>query len=80
MGHRSRSNLTCVPVDLQVARDAAHLRAGRRLAPPDALIVGSGVAAQVRHLVTNDREWTAKLASLSPRISVVQTSRNLPLV
>ena len=71
-------NLVCVPVDLQVAQDAAHLRADKRLAPPDALIVGTGLAAQVRHLVTNDDNWSTKLASMSSRISVVRTSSHLP--
>lgn len=75
---RAFPNLVCVPVDLQVAQDAAHMRADRRLAPPDALIVGTGLAAQVRHLVTNDRDWSPKLATMSTRISVVRTSSYLP--
>lgn len=75
---RTHPNLTCVPVDLQVAQEAAHLRADRKLAPPDALIVGTGLATQVRHLVTNDRDWSRKLAAMSSRIAVVQTSSHLP--
>ncbi len=75
---RTHPNLTCVPVDLQVAQDAAHLRATARFAPPDALIVGTGLAAQVRHLVTNDRAWSAKLAAMSSRVTVVQASAHLP--
>jgi predicted nucleic acid-binding protein len=60
---KSHPNLECVPVDLQVAQDAAHLRADRKLAPPDALIVATGMATQVGHLV---------------RIKVVRTSDHLP--
>jgi len=75
---RTHPNLVCVPVDLQVAQDAAHLRADKRFSPPDALIVGTGLATQVRHLVTNDRNWSAKLATMSARISVVRTSSYLP--
>lgn len=75
---RTHPNLTCVPVDLQVAQEAAHLRADRKLAPPDALIVGTGLATQVRHLVTNDHSWSRKLATMSSRIAVVQTSAHLP--
>lgn len=75
---RTHPNLTCVPVDLQLAREAAHLRAGRRLAPPDALIVGTGLAVQVRHLITNDHGWSGKLATMSSRIAVVQMSSHLP--
>lgn len=75
---RSHPNLTCVPVDLQVAQEAAHLRADRKFAPPDALIVGTGLATQVRHIVTNDHNWSRKLATMSSRISVVQASSHLP--
>jgi predicted nucleic acid-binding protein len=65
-------------VDLQVAQEAAHLRAASRLSPPDALIVGTGLAAQVRHLVTNDHGWAPKLASMAARLAVVETSAHLP--
>lgn len=75
---RSHPGLTCMPVDLQVAQEAAHLRADKKFGPPDALIVGSGLAAQVRHLVTNDHDWSSKLASMSKRIDVIQTSVHLP--
>lgn len=75
---RTHPNLVCVPVDLQIAQDAAHLRADRRFAPPDALIVGTGIATQVRHLVTNDLSWSGKLKTMSERIAVVPTSDHLP--
>jgi predicted nucleic acid-binding protein len=75
---RTHPNLVCQPVDLQVAQDAAHLRADKRFTPPDALIVGTGLAAQVRHFVTNDHDWSTKLAAMSARISVVRTSSHLP--
>jgi predicted nucleic acid-binding protein len=75
---RSHPNMTCVPVDLQVAREAAHLRADENFKPPDALIVGTGLAAGVGHLVTNDRNWKGVLAGMSQRIEVVRTSDHLP--
>lgn len=75
---RTFPNLECVPVDLQVAQDAAHLRADRRLSPPDALIVGTALAVQVRHVVTNDRAWSSKLAPMAERLSVVLASAHLP--
>lgn len=77
---RTYPNLECVPVDLQVAQDAAFLRADKRFSPPDALVVATGLATQVRHLVTNDRDWSAKLASMTARIGVVQTASFLPLL
>ena len=71
---RGQPNLTAVPVDLQVAQEAASLRAARRFSPPDALIVGTGLAAQVAHLVTNDREWARKLGGMESRIRVCTLS------
>jgi len=75
---RNYPNLVTIPVDLQVAQDAASLRADKRFSPPDALIVGTGLAVQVRHLVTNDHNWSTKLASMSARIGVVRLSSYLP--
>lgn len=74
---RGRPNLTAVPVDLQVAQDAASLRAAQRFSPPDALIVGTAFAAQVGHLVTNDRDWARKLAGSESRIRVCTLSDHL---
>ena len=75
---RTHPNLTCFAVDLAVAQEAAYLRAGRTFAPPDALIVGTGLAAGVRRLVTNDHAWSGRLAAMSAKIAVVQTSDHLP--
>ena len=75
---RTHPNLECMPIDLQIAQEAAHLRAEKNLRPPDALIVGTGLAAQVGHLVTNDHSWSGKLSSMSSRIAVVQLSEHLP--
>lgn len=75
---RTHANLECTPVDLQVAQEAAHLRAAERFAPPDALIVGTGLACQVSHIVTNDQNWKGRLAKMTSRIGVVRTSDHLP--
>ncbi len=75
---RNHPNLSAVPVDLQVAQDAAFLRAASRLSPPDALVVGTGLAAQVGHLITNDRKWSTKLAAMTDRVRVVTLSDHLP--
>jgi predicted nucleic acid-binding protein len=74
---RGQPNLTAMPVDLQVAQDAAFLRASARFSPPDALIIGTGFAAQVGHLVTNDGAWARKLAGLEARIRVCTLSDHL---
>lgn len=74
---RGQPNLTAVPVDLEVAQDAASLRAAQRFSPPDALIVGTGFAAQVGHLVTNDGDWARKLRGLESRIRVCTLSDHI---
>lgn len=75
---RNQPNLAAVEVDLQVAQDAAFLRAAHRLSPPDALVVGTGLAAQVGHLVTNDYAWDNRLAPMQARITVCLLARHLP--
>jgi predicted nucleic acid-binding protein len=75
---RSHPNLDCVPIDLQVAQDAAHLRADKGMKPPDALIVATGLANQVRHVVTNDHNWSTKLVKMQAHLNVVQLSSHLP--
>ena len=75
---QAHPNLELVPVDLQVAIEAAHLRADKNFKPPDALVVGTGIATQVGHLVTNDLNWSSRLSSMANRIRVVQTSTFLP--
>jgi predicted nucleic acid-binding protein len=80
-GHRTvlsfvqhHPNLEAIPTDLQMAQEAASLRASHRLRPPDALIIGTGIACQVGHLVTNDSAWARKLAPLEARIEVITLS------
>jgi predicted nucleic acid-binding protein len=51
-------NLTCVPVDMAVAREAARLRSGTPLKPPDALIVATAIAVGVDAIITNDTAWS----------------------
>lgn len=75
---RNQPNLAAVEVDLQIAQDAAFLRAAHRFSPPDALVVGTGLAAQVGHLVTNDYAWDSRLATMEARIRVCVLARHLP--
>ena len=76
---RNHPNLSAFDVDLQVAQDAAFLRAAHRFAPPDALVVGTALAAQVGHLVTNDFAWVDRLAPMRERIQVCILAQHLPL-
>lgn len=50
-------NLTVMAVDIHVAQQAATLRAFLNFKPPDALVVASGMLAQVTFHVTNDQTW-----------------------
>jgi uncharacterized protein len=68
-------NLRCVSVDLHVAQEAASLRATYGLSTPDALIVATGIVAQVGCIITNDERWVRKLQPLARRISVVYLNR-----
>jgi predicted nucleic acid-binding protein len=70
-------NLRPMPVDLAVAQEAASLRAAFRLSTADALIVATGIVAQVHHLVTNDADWSRKLQPISGRIRVCHLGHHL---
>jgi hypothetical protein len=72
-------NLEVVPLDIQMAQEAATLRAVQRFSPPDALVLGTGIACQVARLVTNDSDWPRKLAGHGDRIGVVMLRDHLPL-
>ena len=75
---RHHPNLEAVSLDLQMAQDAAFLRAAHRFKPPDAMVVGTGLACQVGHLVTNDFDWTTRLAPMQSRIRVCTLAEHLP--
>jgi predicted nucleic acid-binding protein len=63
-------NLDMPPIELHVAQEAASLRATHRFQTPDALIIATGLVAQVHHLVTNDVQWRAKLTPIRARLTV----------
>jgi predicted nucleic acid-binding protein len=69
--NREFPHLSTLPVDLDVAHEAAMLRATFGLATPDALIVATGLVAGVSQLVTNDVSWRRRLAPLEGRVRVV---------
>jgi predicted nucleic acid-binding protein len=75
---RDHPHLQAIPLDLQMAQEAASLRATHRLSAPDALVIGTGVATQVGQLVTNDHAWSKKLAPIRDRIRVLTLDRFLP--
>jgi predicted nucleic acid-binding protein len=72
-------SLKTVALDLQMAQEAAALRATFRLRPSDALVIGTAIACPVGCLVTNECEWSAKLSPIRDRIGVLLLSDYLPL-
>ena len=72
-------NLSPFAVDIHVAHEAAMLRAQHHFRAQDALIIGSGLVAQVGYLVTNDKAWRNKLGSSTDRIRVCYLEEHLPL-
>jgi predicted nucleic acid-binding protein len=70
-------NLDALPLDLQMAQDGAWLRAAYNFRPPDALVIATGIAAQVGHLVTNDHDWANRLIRVRDRIEVVTIDQYL---
>ena len=65
-------NLALLPIDLHVAQDGAALRATHHFKTADALVIATGIVAQVAHLITNDTEWRRKLAPMKRRIQVTE--------
>ncbi|HXT34705.1 MAG TPA: PIN domain-containing protein [Chloroflexota bacterium] len=54
-------NLTLLPVDLEVAIQAATLRAVTAVESPDALTVASGLLANCEAIIFNDEAWGKRI-------------------
>ena len=57
-------NLTALAVDMQVAVQAATIRATTGIRLPDALVIASGLLAGCEAIVSNDEQWQRRLAPL----------------
>ena len=68
---RDVPNLSAIPIDLEIAAEAATLRVAFGMSAADALIAATGLAAGVGHLVTNDRAWRSRLDPLRDRAAVL---------
>jgi len=74
-------NLAIAPVDATVARAAAGVRALRGFSPPDALILGTAIAAtgaRPIRVVTGDERWKARSDALPASVQVVYLHDHLP--
>ena len=54
-------NLTIQPLNVEVARESAHMRARTSLPSPDAIILATALQARADAIITNDRRWRHKL-------------------
>lgn len=63
-------HLSLLDISLHVAQEAATLRATHNFKTPDALIIATGIIAQVGHLVTNDAKWRPKLVPIKNRVKI----------
>ena len=67
---RHFAEIQIVEVTYDIAREAAHLRAGTGVRAPDALIIATALVTHADILVTNDRSWPARLAPVVPTLTV----------
>jgi predicted nucleic acid-binding protein len=72
---RRLPNLFIVDVDIEIAHQAANIRALTRLALSDALIVGTAIMAGCQVIVTNDEQWSRRLAPLFPQFTWIFLGR-----
>jgi predicted nucleic acid-binding protein len=68
---RHFGDLRLIDVTYDVARQGARIRAETDLPMPDALIVASASVAEIEVLVTNDHDWSSRLAQVLPDLDVV---------
>ena len=71
---RNFPHLRVLPVDLDVAAEAATLRAIKNLKTPDAIIIASGLLSGCQAIVTNDEQWKRKLEPLFREFRWIQLS------
>ncbi len=55
-------HLTVLPVNVEIARAAAHVRGDIGLPAPDAIILATAQNVQVDAIVTNDKRWRHKIS------------------
>lgn len=72
---RNFPNLTILPIDIDMAREAATVRGQTGLRMPDALHVAAAQRASADIILTNDRAWS-RIAS--PRVLLLDNYAPLP--
>lgn len=67
---RHFAEIRLIAVGYDVAREAARIRATAGLRTPDAIVLSSALVGGVDVLVTNDRAWKARAASIAPALGL----------
>jgi predicted nucleic acid-binding protein len=71
---RGFPNLRVLPADLDVALQAANVRALTRLPLPDAYLVATAMLANCEVVITNDRDWHQRLNRQFPQFRWIYLS------
>lgn len=72
---RGFPGLHLIDVDLQIALQAANIRALTRLALPDALLIATALLSGSEAIITNDERWSRRLAPLYPQFRWIYLGR-----
>jgi predicted nucleic acid-binding protein len=64
---RTFPNLYVLDVDLEVALEAANIRALTRLPMADALLIATALLAGCEAIITNDERWSRRVGPLYPQ-------------
>ena len=64
---RGFPNLELLPVDLDVALQAANVRVLTRLSMPDAILTASALLSNCEAVISNDRDWHRRLSAHFPQ-------------
>ena len=67
---RHFAEIRLVEVTYDIAREAARIRAITGIRAPDALIIATALISQVDVLVTNDRSWQVRSATIAPGLTI----------
>lgn len=69
---RHFADIRIVPVDYEVAREGARIRASTNLPMPDALIIASARVVDADVLVTGDRTWGKRLGADASTMTILE--------
>lgn len=72
-------NLAIVPVDYDVAREAARIRAETKLRTPDALVIATASTMGQALVVANDAQWERAISTATPGVQLCHLDAHAPM-